>query len=148
MGDIGSVIIGFVMALLTIHFTETTSRNADVTVFSAASAPVIALAILIIPVIDFLRIIIFRVARWRSLFKADNNHIHHRLLELGLSQTQITLLLGVINCLFIAAAFLLRNQSASWCFIFLLIAGFALSQIPFILLWMKKKKSFSSELQP
>jgi UDP-GlcNAc:undecaprenyl-phosphate GlcNAc-1-phosphate transferase len=52
--------------------------------------PLVALGI---PIFDTLFAMVRRVLEGRSLFSADRNHIHHRLLALGFSQTPIVLLL-------------------------------------------------------
>ena len=47
----------------------------------------VALLVLGVPIIDTFYIIVRRVSRGRSPFSADRGHIHHRLLDLGLSHT-------------------------------------------------------------
>jgi UDP-GlcNAc:undecaprenyl-phosphate GlcNAc-1-phosphate transferase len=49
-----------------------------------------------VPIIDTFYIIVRRVSRGRSPFSADRGHIHHRLLDLGLSHTQTVLLIYAI----------------------------------------------------
>lgn len=110
MGDSGSLLLGFVCVVLSIKFIDV-----------AASTPVkfgttnieagfgLVLAVLIIPIFDTLRVFALRVIRNRSPFKADNNHLHHRLLFLGLSHMQSTLVLVVVNILFVIMAVSFQN---------------------------------------
>ena len=110
MGDSGSLLLGFVCVILSIKFIDV-----------AASTPVefgtsnieagfgLVLAVLIIPIFDTLRVFTLRVIRNRSPFKADNNHLHHRLLFLGLSHMQSTLVLVVVNILFVVMAVSFQN---------------------------------------
>jgi UDP-GlcNAc:undecaprenyl-phosphate GlcNAc-1-phosphate transferase len=56
----------------------------------------VALLVLGVPIIDTFYIIVRRVAGGRSPFSADRGHIHHRLLDLGLSHTQTVLLIYAI----------------------------------------------------
>ena len=141
MGDTGTLVTGFILALLTIQLTEGT-RNA----FPAPAwlnyqtAPVLALAFLIVPVIDFIRVTSIRMVRGQSPIRADNNHIHHVLVALGCSHLQTMLLLVGFNILFIAATFLLLGMDPAPLFFIQLAAGIISSQIPYILLRKKMKK--------
>ncbi len=53
----------------------------------------VALLVLGVPIIDTFWIIVRRIAAGRSPFTPDRGHIHHRLLDLGLSQRQTVLLI-------------------------------------------------------
>ena len=68
-----------------------------------------AMAILSFPILDTLRVFAVRIAQKRSPFSADRNHIHHRLLDLGLSHKKATLTLAIINILVIALAYFIRD---------------------------------------
>ncbi len=48
-----------------------------------------AILVLAIPIIDFIWVIGERIRRGQSIFKPDNNHLHHKLLEIGWSQKKI-----------------------------------------------------------
>jgi len=50
-----------------------------------------AILVLVIPSIDFIWVIGERIRRKQSIFKPDNNHLHHKLLEIGWSQRKIAL---------------------------------------------------------
>lgn len=96
MGDTGSLIIGLVAVVLAIKFIELNKVGvAPGPYFS--SAPSIAVAVLIVPVFDSLRIFFIRVINGKSPFKGDRNHIHHRLLRLGLNAKQIILVTLLFN---------------------------------------------------
>jgi UDP-GlcNAc:undecaprenyl-phosphate GlcNAc-1-phosphate transferase len=56
----------------------------------------VALLVLGVPIIDTFYIIVRRLSKGRSPFSADRRHIHHRLLDLGLSHTQTVLLIYAI----------------------------------------------------
>lgn len=105
MGDAGAYSIGFVIALLTIKFIE---LNKTIPAFDGGgfikSAPAIALAIVIIPTFDTLRVFTKRVINGKSPFFADRNHIHHRLLGVGFTHSQASLILIGTNVGFIALA--------------------------------------------
>ncbi|MFN9798494.1 MAG: MraY family glycosyltransferase, partial [Bacteroidota bacterium] len=92
MGDSGSLIIGVVIYVLTMKMIEFPSQRMSHTMMSV-SKPVLAMAILAYPLIDTLRVFIIRAVQGRSPFSADKNHIHHKLLSLGLTHRQVSLVL-------------------------------------------------------
>lgn len=107
MGDSGSMFVGYLLAYQGISFL---GLNADVTsVFTVHNAPILLLAILSFPLLDTLRVFVIRARERRSPFDADNNHIHHRLLERGLSHKQATILLAIVNILVIELALLVKD---------------------------------------
>ncbi|MFC2147579.1 MraY family glycosyltransferase [Bacteroidota bacterium] len=107
MGDSGSMVIGYLLAYQGIQFLELNLSEAST--FTISNGPVILLAILSFPLLDTLRIFIIRARERRSPFDADRNHIHHRLLERGLSHKQATILLAIVNILVIELAVLLKD---------------------------------------
>lgn len=123
MGDTGSFLIGFISIVLAIRFIELNKFDTIIPRPLFYSAPSIAIAILIIPIFDTCRVFILRVLKKRSPFLADRNHIHHRLLRLGLNHMQATLLLMVVNFLFIYLALQLRlDGNVTLIVLFILIA--------------------------
>ena len=100
MGDTGSLLIGMVAAILAIQFIE--SHHAlDQHQLKFNSAPAVAIGILIIPIFDTLRVFVMRMLKGKSPFNPDRTHIHHLLLNCGLSHMQATFILIVVNLLFI-----------------------------------------------
>lgn len=108
MGDTGSLIIGLVSAVLAIKFIEINKVGSFPTPYFN-SAPAIAVAVLIVPVFDSLRIFFIRIINRKSPFKGDRNHIHHRLLRLGLNAKQILLVTVLFNVGMIAITVLLSD---------------------------------------
>jgi hypothetical protein len=105
MGDCGSLVLGFISVVLSIKFLNLSDAKA----ISFGVVPITAnlglvLAVLIIPVFDTLRVFTLRMLNKKSPFTADSNHLHHRLLSLGLSHVQSTLILTVTNSLFVVMA--------------------------------------------
>jgi UDP-GlcNAc:undecaprenyl-phosphate GlcNAc-1-phosphate transferase len=110
MGDSGSLIVGFIASVLSIKFLQTESINpVQVGPVSIGFGPSLVIAILIIPIFDTLRVFTLRVLKNTSPFTADSNHLHHRLLFLGLSHLQATFMLALCNVLIIFMALSLRN---------------------------------------
>ncbi len=95
MGDTGSMFLGFVLASTAI----TSSQKSSTTV--AMLVPIIGLGL---PIADTLLAMVRRALRGRPLFSADKDHIHHRLLALGLSHRQAVLVLYGVCLAFAGAA--------------------------------------------
>lgn len=108
MGDAGSLLIGLISAILAIKLIEINKITA-VSTPEIISAPALTFAILMGPIFDTLRVFTLRIVTGKSPFSADRNHIHHRILRLGFTHLQTTLILGVVNLLFILAVLMLSS---------------------------------------
>lgn len=104
MGDTGSLLLGLISAVMAIKFIEL-NKLPDVKIEAVYAAPALALAVLIGPIFDTLRVFTLRIAAGQSPFNADRNHIHHRLLTLGFSHIQTTLILAGFNIAAITIAY-------------------------------------------
>ena len=124
MGDTGSLLIGLISAVMAIKFIE---FNKFTTIGAPViyAAPAIAVAILIGPIFDTIRVFIIRIINGGSPFEADRNHIHHRMLRLGFTHLQTTLIFAVANIFVIGIALLFRSYGNS----ILILLIFALSVI-------------------
>ncbi|OFY04516.1 MAG: hypothetical protein A2W93_04640 [Bacteroidetes bacterium GWF2_43_63] len=107
MGDTGSLLIGFVIAVATIRFIELNRLLSNE--HHIYSAPGVAIGILFIPIYDTIRVMTARILRKQSPFKADRGHLHHKLLDLGYSHPQATLIISVASIIFIVLAFILQH---------------------------------------
>jgi UDP-N-acetylmuramyl pentapeptide phosphotransferase/UDP-N-acetylglucosamine-1-phosphate transferase len=108
MGDTGALIIGLTTAALAIKFIEINkfTGNNEPTFYSA---PAIAVAILIVPIFDSLRVFTIRILKRKSPFTGDRDHIHHRLERLGLKPDQIVWITTMLNVFIIACTILLQH---------------------------------------
>jgi len=131
MGDTGSLVIGFTLAVFAIHFNEIVANGKSV--IALTSAPSVSIAILIIPLFDTLRVIVLRLHYHQSPFMADHRHIHHMMLRAGLSHKEATLYISLFNIFIIAIAFLLDGIGILWLGLVLLsiclIASYILSRV-------------------
>ncbi len=132
MGDSGSLVIGLILAFLAIRLIEFSPGSIKSSLLLDISRPVFAMSVLVYPLVDTLRIFIFRLVRGVSPFSADRNHIHHQILDLGFSHKQTVLLLYVMNLFVIALAVLLRNMDTSLSVIVIGSIVILLSQLPFL----------------
>jgi UDP-GlcNAc:undecaprenyl-phosphate/decaprenyl-phosphate GlcNAc-1-phosphate transferase len=139
MGDTGSLLLGYLMTLFVIVFTE---HNIISNVpWHVHNAPMIAFAILFIPLFDTMRVMMIRIFKWKSPFSADRNHIHHRILKLGLNHMQTTMVLVVANGIFILCIFLLQNLEIHLLFLIIFAIGVIKSFIPLMITKRLEAKS-------
>lgn len=96
MGDTGSLLAGALMAILAISFIE--QHNILINSrYAFSAAPAVAFSLLILPLFDTLRVFVIRILKGNSPFAPDRNHIHHLLLDAGLSHTQAVSILLTFN---------------------------------------------------
>jgi integral membrane sensor domain MASE1 len=101
------------------------------------SAPAVAIGILIVPLFDTLRVFILRIVQGKSPFAADREHLHHHLLQLGITHLQATLILISSNLIFVVLCYLLQGIGIIW--VTSLILGLA-SLMSYILVILAKKR--------
>jgi UDP-GlcNAc:undecaprenyl-phosphate/decaprenyl-phosphate GlcNAc-1-phosphate transferase len=108
MGDTGSLVIGFLVAILAIQYVQ-------LNVFSFSfgnmykSAPVLAIVLLIIPIFDTIRVFSIRIGNKKSPFKADRSHLHHLMVDNGLSHVATSFIMYFITISLSAAYYFLRS---------------------------------------
>jgi UDP-N-acetylmuramyl pentapeptide phosphotransferase/UDP-N-acetylglucosamine-1-phosphate transferase len=129
MGDAGSLCTGFLLSIMAVQFIEF-NRPEVQNYYKITTAPVIAIAILVIPLFDTFRVFTIRLLKKKSPFSADRNHLHHMLLKTGLGHKEVSLVLYIVNIIFVLIAFLLKDSPILTVFITIGVLAFALSQIP------------------
>jgi len=108
MGDTGALLVGLVCSILAIKFIEFHKTVHD-TPFSFQAAPAVAIGILILPLFDTLRVFTMRILRGKSPLYPDRQHIHHLLLDAGMTHMQATGTLVFTNVVFIVFVFTLQG---------------------------------------
>lgn len=93
MGDAGSMFMGLTVIWLLVIGTQGTSEQ------EATFRPVTSLWIIAIPLMDMFAIMIRRVRKGDSPFKADNGHLHHICMRLGLTSRQSLWVISGISTL-------------------------------------------------
>ena len=102
LGDSGALLIGFLLGCYGMIWTQKSATLLSVTV------PLLALSI---PLMDVSLSVVRRFIGNRPIFGADRGHIHHRLLDRGLSARQAVLVLYVASTIPAALALLLAAPS-------------------------------------
>lgn len=88
MGDTGSMFLGYTLAAVSVMGVMKTAATVALVV------PVIALGL---PIMDTSMAIVRRYLRGVPIFSPDREHLHHRLLDRGLSQKQVVLMMYAIT---------------------------------------------------
>lgn len=123
MGDSGSLMVGLINSILVIKFINVAS-SASVSV-PVTSAVAIGFAILIVPLLDTLRVFSVRILKGKSPFTPDRNHVHHLLLDRGLSHSAVTFTCVAINVGFILIAWACKNIGPNYLMFTLLGLAFS-----------------------
>jgi len=116
MGDTGAMFLGYVLA---VGATQT-SQKSSTTV--AILIPMVALGV---PITDTLLAMLRRALSGRSMFSADRSHIHHKLLDLGLTQRQSVMILYAASLMLGGTALLLTVASNVQAAVILVAMGLA-----------------------
>lgn len=109
MGDTGSLLIGLVCSILAIKFIESHNVIAVDHRWAFKAVPAVAIGIMILPLFDTLRVFLMRALKGKSPFSPDRTHIHHLLIDFGLTHMQATGVLVVVNIFFIILVFALQD---------------------------------------
>ncbi len=99
MGDNGSLMLGWLMALFFVKFTDTAYGQ-----WKQPHALVLGMSVIAIPVFDLLRLFLVRILKRVSPFSPDRNHIHHLVLRTGRNHPEACLRILLINGVLMAAA--------------------------------------------
>lgn len=98
LGDSGSLFVGFMLAVLSVHGST-----------KSATAVLIAVPLLVLalPLLDTSLAIVRRWLRGKPVFGADERHLHHRLLAIGVTHVRAVVLLYVFAAALAAAGMVL-----------------------------------------
>ena len=114
MGDCGSLIIGLIIGIFSLRFLSVSPSQTGILFDHCLKHKVLILsAILFIPLLDTSRVIIIRLINRQSIFKADKNHIHHVLVDYGLSHSKAAVILGSAQSLVIIVMLSLSTYAST-----------------------------------
>jgi UDP-N-acetylmuramyl pentapeptide phosphotransferase/UDP-N-acetylglucosamine-1-phosphate transferase len=134
MGDSGSLVIGFIVAVLAIMLTDNIHLLQGNQFFHSPKAVLlVALSLLFIPVFDTFRVFITRILKGHSPFQADKTHLHHYLLDLGFSHTKTVLILCGSSLFIILIALLIQDLPVNLCLVIILTSAVVLFSILYYL---------------
>ena len=115
MGDAGSLVVGFFVALLSLRTTYYHEAQ------SGAWYPVLMpLVVMAVPLYDFISVTLLRLSQGKSPFVGDTQHFSHRLKRHGLTDTQTVLVLYLATlCTGLGATFLYQVNRVGAVLIFI-----------------------------
>jgi UDP-GlcNAc:undecaprenyl-phosphate GlcNAc-1-phosphate transferase len=123
MGDTGSLIVGFVISVLTLKFLALNPTDYTELPFLLENAPLIAISILIVPLFDTARVFAIRIANKKAPFSPDRNHTHHVLIDYwGLTHRQASFIIGCFNLLFVMLFIVLGSRSKNLGMVIMLVS--------------------------
>lgn len=145
MGDSGSLMLGLINSILVIKFMQVGNTAAGA--LPVQSVVAVAVAILIVPLADTLRVFSIRISQGRSPFSPDRNHIHHLLLDRGLNHKYVTLCCVLMNTFFITLAYFGGAMGPTYLMLFMAVVSLSLLGV---LVYFKKpvKKVTAAVPQP
>ena len=111
MGDSGSLLIGFVLGVLTVRTTYLPQGVDIAHGWYALFAPVIVLAL---PLYDLIVVSMIRISRGKSPFVGDTNHFSHRLVARGMSRRTAVLCLYLVTAATSIAAIILPHVGSTF----------------------------------
>jgi UDP-GlcNAc:undecaprenyl-phosphate GlcNAc-1-phosphate transferase len=115
MGDSGSLFLGFLLSTISVVSSQ------KATAFVTMMVPIIAFSL---PIIDMFYAVIRRYYRGLPLSEADKEHIHHKLLDKGLSKKKVVLMLYCINIVIMVTVLLILKKNLNVDFIALVLFAF------------------------
>jgi UDP-GlcNAc:undecaprenyl-phosphate GlcNAc-1-phosphate transferase len=133
MGDSGSYLFGYVLAVASLTGA---SQKASTTV--ALLVPIVALGV---PIFDTLFAMVRRMLERRPIFSPDRGHIHHRLLDMGITHRRAVLILYGV-CVLCAVLAIAMTLDRSW------LAGVALVCASVVLVFFVKFFGYFQYLDP
>ena len=125
MGDTGSTFLGFVLASISVQ---------GLFKMYAVISFMVPFLILGVPFFDVSFAVIRRLAKGQNPMTADRGHIHHRLIDMGLSQKQSVAIVYMLTGVLGLAAVLLANNTGTKAFI-LFAAVFVVAVLGFAVIF-------------
>jgi UDP-GlcNAc:undecaprenyl-phosphate GlcNAc-1-phosphate transferase len=101
MGDTGSLLIGFCIAFMALKFLSMEVSDYRHFRFKIENKIFVLIGILCVPLADTVRVMGVRLLQRKSPFYADRNHVHHLLIDRGMTHMKASLLLGFLNLIVI-----------------------------------------------
>jgi UDP-N-acetylmuramyl pentapeptide phosphotransferase/UDP-N-acetylglucosamine-1-phosphate transferase len=143
MGDTGSMLLGFLLAFMAVCFIDIfiDKKIPGMPRYYLQAAPAIAVAILILPIVDTLNVIIVRLIIGKSVLSADKNHIHHKLLRMNLTHRRSSFYIMCYYLMIVAVAYYLRHIEVNLLLVVVLFLGFIGAYLPDMICLLKTQKS-------
>lgn len=142
MGDTGSMIIGFLIGVLSFKFLSFQENIQSLGLIPSENILIVLSALIAIPILDTIRVFVVRIINKKSFFIADRNHVHHIFVDYGCSHKKTTLLIVIFNFIITICIYSLSFLLNSF---FLLLAFIMISLIFYSFLLYLKQNTVKAE---
>ncbi|MCP9451552.1 MAG: undecaprenyl/decaprenyl-phosphate alpha-N-acetylglucosaminyl 1-phosphate transferase [Nitrospira sp.] len=122
MGDAGSQFLGHYLAVAAILLVDLSKP---------LYSPLVMLFLWGVPILDTVGVMVQRILEGRSPFVGDRNHLHYKLLAMGLHHRQAVTAIYAVHGLMVCCAYLLRWQSEG-----VMLAVYSLFALPILFLFL------------
>ena len=139
MGDTGSLVIGLVLGVLTLKLLSVDDTAYGSLSFYRAQLPLFLTAVLFVPLLDTMRVMFLRLTKGVSMFKPDRNHLHHIIVDFGLSHRKASFFIGFVNFFVALIMFFVIQKFNSFQSLFILVLLFFIAIM--VLFLMNKNKT-------
>ncbi|NBA87602.1 undecaprenyl/decaprenyl-phosphate alpha-N-acetylglucosaminyl 1-phosphate transferase [Emticicia sp. CRIBPO] len=109
MGDTGSLIVGYIVTILAIQFVQLNVSENFLYNSKFVNAPVLAVVLLCVPIFDTLRVFGLRILKGKSPFKADRLHLHHLMIDNGMTHLSASVSLYITTVVLTLITYYLRQ---------------------------------------
>jgi UDP-N-acetylmuramyl pentapeptide phosphotransferase/UDP-N-acetylglucosamine-1-phosphate transferase len=138
MGDTGALFIGAILSVFTIMYIK--EKN-DFNVNASRDNAFFCVALVWYPIIDLMRLFIVRILNNKSPLKGDKKHLHHLLIEFGLTPNQITFSLSILHILFISIFVIIQSHSIIFYISSFIIYYLFVQLIEWLTIYLRKNNS-------
>lgn len=139
LGDSGSQFIGFILAAIGIAYVP---AQANLPQGVSWFTPILVLGV---PVFDMTLVVVSRLRRRKPIYRADRDHIYHRLVSLGLEPTRSVVALHLVAVLLGLLTFIALDMSV-------LFANILFSSILFVgigaIIWLEVVEAHKNDQTP
>ncbi len=97
MGDGGSLLVGWMLATLTVRTTFVDTSDSEFALGSAWYGVLMPVVVLAVPLYDLVAVTLLRISQGRSPLVGDQQHLSHRLVWLGLSKRSAVVVIWALT---------------------------------------------------
>jgi len=109
MGDTGSMIVGFLIGIMSLRFLALDNSQLLSLQIKPSNIFLLSLVILFILFMDTIRVVTIRLINKKGAFSPDRNHIHHIIIDLGISHFKASTIISLYNVFVILLFFALSK---------------------------------------
>jgi len=109
MGDTGSLTLGYLLAFMVLRL----AKHPPFVDIVPSGLLLLILSALFIPLFDAVKVMVVRVSMGKGPFTPDRNHIHHKLIDLGLSKRKAVFLIVSSSVILVILTWMLLHSEVN-----------------------------------